>query len=564
MDYSYAIHVLGSSFENSFFEHCTFTIESENNEIKFLENNTPTNEIKISSPSTKTLKLQIPDSYYQTTSAVIRIKYPGESKNNITQNITKVLNLNINGNYLFKTAENAEGIRFDTDTNNYIITLSSKTEGYDIKDLMDNYFTYSVEGKNISLILEACDDGYETSKLCEVTDEGKLKIAKSYVKLGADGKTPVVDKLLFTIKIHDNDLDKTLEVKSKLCITITPDFVIDLRKLENSKDSNIINVLNGQDIFSSDYISILAYNENGQLVDVNAETFKTVCSKLNLKVKVNSEDEYNDCTNGVVVINNYFEETNIWAQVSFGRGLEGNGLETTIEFRLNVVGYDLYFSQDKDFSLQAGQERIDTYESISNNNEKYTANPIALNYTLGDKLNLDKYFAVFSNGNSIKTNIYAVLVKSDETFFHDINETIYTDAGEYSLGFAYFFSDGKYIKLVTTDVKVNLSYLQLMCSGSGDIGSSEYGALDNDYAGYKMTVDLSISDTDGIQIEVKSYIRAFVSGDERDVVVILDGDDTNTQLDKVTVSEQATYSVYYIVDGVLIDTGYNLIVQQSE
>ena len=104
-----------------------------------------------------------------------------------------------------------------------------------------------------------------------------------------------------------------------------------------------------------------------------------------------------------------------------------------------------------------------------------------------------------------------------------------------------------------------------MSSGSGDIGSSEYDALDNDYAGYKMTVDLSISDTDGIQIEVKNYIRAFVGDDERKVVVILDGDDTNTQLDKVTVGEKATYSIYYdIVDGVLIDTGYNLIVQQSE
>lgn len=102
-----------------------------------------------------------------------------------------------------------------------------------------------------------------------------------------------------------------------------------------------------------------------------------------------------------------------------------------------------------------------------------------------------------------------------------------------------------------------------MRSESGDIGSSEYGALNTDYAGYKMRSDLTITTAES-QIEVKNYIRAFVSGDERDVVVILDGDDTNTQLDKVTVSEQATYSVYYIVDGVLIDTGYNLIVQQSE
>ena len=175
---------------------------------------------------------------------------------------------------------------------------------------------------------------------------------------------------------------------------------------------------------------------------------------------------------------------------------------------------------------------------------------------------MDKYFAVFSNGNSDKTNIYAVLVRTDETYFHDIAETTISNAGSYKLGFAYL-SEGKYIKLVTTDVTVNLSYLQLMRGENGNIGSSEYATLNADYAGYKMSSDLTIT-TDASQIVIKNYIRAFVGGNECSVVVILDTDENKAKLDKVSVSDKATYSVYYIVDGELIDTGYNLVVQKSE
>lgn len=554
--YSYAIQVLGSEFESSFFEHCTFTIDSENGGIKFV-NDKGEHVKQISKSENSILELFIPDTYNQTTSATITIKYPG-----IRDNITKVLNLNIVGNYLFKTKDSATNIKFDPDTKNYITTLASNPAGYEISTLMDTYFDYKVEGKNIKLELISADDN--TSKLCEITADGKLKIAKSYVKADSNGK-PIADQLVFNLKIKDEE--KEIDIASKLCITITPDYVIDLRTLENSTGSNIINVLNGQDIFSSDYIRIYAYNANSQLDPVNAEIFKQVCEKLNLKVKTSVDGDYNDCKKGIVNIDKYFETTRILAKVSFNRGKEDSNIATTIDFSLNVIGYDLYFSQDKDFSLQAGQERIDTYESISGDNDKYieTAKPIALNYTLGDKLNLDKYFAVFSNGNSYKTNIYAVLVRTDgtdETYFHDINETTKTNAGVYNLGFAYL-SEGKYIKLVTTDVTVNLSYLQLMRDESGNIGSSEYATLDADYAGYKMSSDLTIT-TNASQIVVKNYIRAFVGGNECSVVVILDGDENNAQLDKVTVGDKATYSVYYIVDGVLINTGYNLVVQKSE
>ena len=66
--YSYAIQVLGSEFESSFFEHCTFTIDSENGGIKFV-NDKGEHVKQISKSENSILELFIPDTYNQTTSA---------------------------------------------------------------------------------------------------------------------------------------------------------------------------------------------------------------------------------------------------------------------------------------------------------------------------------------------------------------------------------------------------------------------------------------------------------------------------------------------------------------
>lgn len=432
----YYINVLGTAFERSFFLHCAFKIQGgDSTGIKFInENGAYVNEIKITNID-NTLKIYAPSSYSPNT-AEIQISYIDE--NGI--NVTKVMNLDIKNDYTFKVKDGAENIV--TNDKYYEITLPHSTST-SISDLIDTYFTHGLDGV-------ACTVDSTSEKLGSITN-GNLNIGKSYATINNDG---VIEKDYILINMTIGGL----KIAKQLKINIAPEYTFDLRALT----TNTINIINGENIFTKDYIKIYYGASNTNAVSVN--DYETIFASNILKLRLISDDnKVLDLTGGKVVISDMLSGTKTYTLYIDICGGDAYSYEKTSTISAKVYGYEMYFSNSGDLGLGDEQGRVDTYPSAEKLQEyktKYAIekslknNNIALTVSKGTKIDLNNYFAVFTANNDIKTNIYAGLLVNGE-----VNTQITADEttiGEYTLVLG-TMEGGKFNTLCTLKYTITIS-----------------------------------------------------------------------------------------------------------
>ena len=545
-----SINLLNVGIEPDFFGACTIEIENgagNNAGIKFklAENSYSYTLSEISNDSTVTLV--IPDSYNGETSAVIKISYRDENGNNVS----KRMGLNVKGNYPFGAKEDKlknGDIKYDSESKSYRITKSSSDTAYSVSEIINDFFacTYIGEGtKSISIKLKNIDGDLKTPNLSNL-NEDNLNIYKSYSYLDENGKVSK-NYLKFKICIYVDDNLK-FELKDELWIDVTPDYVFDLKNLEGKN----ITVLNGQSLYDSKYIKLYTLDSNKQLREVtDSETYQNVLASA---IKITLEGN-NYLNNGIVKLDDWTLDRTFEKSRLQMIGQNDYTLKE-IEFNVTVKAYELYFGIDKDYSLNNGEDRVDTYDRIKTDN-KFNGNSLDLYYVNSQNLNLDKYFAVFSKGNSVKTNLYAVLV-SGENIYHNVTVDNYNLLSNTKLGFA-VLNNGNFELVYETNISVTLKVVTLFRNAEGNIqDTSTFDHLSQ--GGYLMTENLTLTLAKDTPVTT-SYLKVFVGNSTASDIKFVDSSNAENikTYDNLKVEETTkTYKITIKIGEITFDTGFTI------
>ena len=544
-----SINLLNVGIEPDFFGACTIEIENgagNNAGIKFklAENSYSYTLSEISNDSTVTLV--IPDSYNGETSAVIKISYRDENGNNVS----KRMGLNVKGNYPFGAKEDKlknGDIKYDSESKSYRITKSSSDTAYSVSEIINDFFacTYIGEGtKAISIKLKNIDGDLKTPNLSNL-NEDNLNIYKSYSYLDENGKVSK-NYLKFKICIYVDDNLK-FELKDELWIDVTPDYVFDLKNLEGKN----ITVVNGQSLYDSKYIKLYTLDSNKQLREVtDSETYQNVLASA---IKITLEGN-NYLNNGIVKLDDWTLDRTFEKSRLQMIGQNDYTLKE-IEFNVTVKAYELYFGIDKDYSLNNGEDRVDTYDRIKTDN-KFNGNSLDLYYVNSQNLNLDKYFAVFSKGNSVQTNLYAVLV-SGENIYHNVTVDNYNLLSNTKLGFA-VLNNGNFELVYETNISVTLKVVTLFRNVSGEIASDDYTYLLS--GGYLMTENLTLTLAKDTPVTT-SYLKVFVGNSTASDIKFVDSSNAENikTYDNLKVEETTkTYKITIKIGEITFDTGFTI------
>lgn len=514
---SNTIGIVGASYEKYFFLHCTFTIDSGNSGIKFINNaGNKVDSITISSLN-DTIKIFVPDAYASSKANII-VTYVDETDTIVS----KYLRLNIAPNYTF---ENKSGVTSDSNAKMYKISMDSGE--YNISDIISTYFNVNAGDEN--KIRFTITSGADFAKI----ESGKLIISKSCADIDSSNRT-ARDSVIIKMQIVDGS--KTVDIGYSLYIEINPTYTIDLRNITGD-------ILYGTNIITSNYITIY---ENGAIV--SNERFNEIIAEIGLKLYKNANDESH--LNGRVTYGNmYTTQSNLTFVIKYNEGTDGASVFSK-NVNINVIGYETYYSANGEFGDS------DSYAEIT---EDGTAVPTNINFVLKDtdSVNLLNYIRVYTKGNNVNKDIYPVLVRNSSEI---IGVTIGNTFGEYKLGYALLnTSSATYTLLAVSDITITIQKLELFY-GISSLNGVSYESLSTTPA-YQLNSNFTI-ETNSSTLDMNDYLKFYVGGEIINVI-IKDGEsaEVTSPITTPSIGESATYSIYYkLSSGSVIDTGYDVTI----
>ena len=519
---NYSISIVGATYETSFFTHCTLELDAYSG-ITFDDGTT---SLKITSASTQ-VKISVPDKYSEEY-ATMKIKYTDENK----QIITKLLSLYIKPNYKFG-AKNVDSLKlkYNSEYNRYEISLDQmlgQASPVSLNNTLSEYFEWSNEIK-----LEATDSN---QKFIQISD-GNIKIGKSYAVVN-EGNI-VRDYVDYNMQLVDGD--KTISIDPTLRIYINPQYTLDFKALSNA------NVIYGQSIFSPAYITIY----EGYSKETKVANYQEALNNIGLKLYKNGIE----CTDGKVTSSNMYNTQNgIQFVITYNEGIESLGYtQVNHNVALNVVGFEKYFSQAGELGLT--EDRVSTYPTTQEALNAYQsayAFPISGEIQLvlkdGDTLNMDNHFAVFTYGNVIRTNIYALLkdkVNNETNPYHVLTYSEITDASKsFYLAFATMNQDATFnVLAIDTNISVTISKLEMFYNTAGFAEPQP-----DDYDNFKINPSVKLT-SDSFEIEkhtddsvvIDDYVRIFVGGVKKNVLFV---DGENSYQEIIVGTETKTYKLF--------------------
>lgn len=372
------ISLVGASFEKTFFQYCTFKLEGANNKVTFKGKGS---EI-LAGNQINELSLSAKDMYgWGANTGKLSITYPISE----TQSITRVISLNVNPNFKFSTKSSGSGDgQVGGDENYYIIKLNSTgSDGTDIQTLLKTYFKTD-EGEpgvsnpttmSLSVINDANNNGFAR------VNGSTLQIGTSYAVIDSNMNNQAIqDSFTCTITLHKAGKDD-ITVDKKLKVFINPTYTFDFRELDG-----IITIIPGQSLLNStNYIKI--YDNNNILIP----------STLNLFTIKEGNNEYN---NGIINndISKWNEDQPKNLVLEYTEGLGGNAITRTVDFSVNVKGFEVYYSQDGEFGVSVDPDK---YADVATGAEYTLPETISLQLDQNGKINLDKYFLAFTCENEL-------------------------------------------------------------------------------------------------------------------------------------------------------------------
>ena len=388
------VQLINGFGDASFFNHCGFEIEGSNAKLVVKQNNGDEGE-KFSEVS------KLNNGYFTTESA----EYPGNNQiilrlgdayesNTIKLYITylyqgrmikKAIMIEIEPNKTFSLKDNTDLTITD---DYYQITLDSNAGGYNLNDLLDQYFNGSI---SLSEITNDQNNNTKGNELINIVSS-TLQVGKSYAKVtgkfGASNPVVERDYAEFTMTVGG------MTIAKKLRVVINPTYTIDARIL--SDNDNVVNIYQGQSLLSYEFIKIYhGYSmDEAQLVHLN--DYKSIIQIMCESV---------DCTDRVTVTGK--KSLNL----TFANFDDNESIELTV----NVVGYEFYYSENG----AVGTENYDTYEEITAENtglEKINSSSMELNVPQGVEIDINKYCAVFTVNNAINKNFYVQLKKGTDYY----------------------------------------------------------------------------------------------------------------------------------------------------
>lgn len=510
------ISIVGASYEKYFFLHCTFTIDSGNSGIKFINGSDKVDSMTISSLN-DTIKIYVPDAYASSKANII-VTYVDETDTIVS----KYLRLNIAPNYTF---ENKSGVTSDSNAKMYKISMDSGE--YNISDIISTYFNVNTGDEN--KIKFTITSGAEFAKV----ESGRLIIGNSCADIDSGNRT-ARDSVIIKMQIVDGS--KTIDIDYSLYIEINPTYTIDLRNITGD-------VLYGTNIITSNYITIY---ENGAIV--SSERFNEIITEIGLKLYKNASDE-SDLNGRVTYGNMYTTQSNLTFVIKYNEGI-ANACVFSKNVSINVIGYETYYSEDGEFGDSDG------YDDIV---EDGTSLPTNINFVLkdSDSINLLDYIRVYTKGNNLNKDIYPVIVRNSNDI---IGGTINGTFGEYKLGYALLnTSSATYTLLAVSDITITIQKLELFYGIIGLSGVS-YESLSTTPA-YQLNNNFTIEASTGT-IDINNHLKFYVDGETIDVVIKdSESAEVTSPITTPSAGESATYSIYYkLSNGSVIDSGYDVTI----
>ncbi len=533
---SNSINIVGASYEKSFFKHCTFTLDAGNSGITFIDSNGQgVEEITISSLNDK-ITLRVPDKYATTTAKII-ISYIDENG----ENISRCLRLSVKPNYTFamKESQTTGDLNYDSDTKKYTLSLNSGE--HSISELISKYF--NVSGGSIKLVNIDSDNKYAS------ISGDTLTIGKSYA-VDEDGQT-TYDYVEFNMIIVDAKNIKNININETLYVKINPTYIIDMSNLTGD-------VLYGTDIISPDYITIYKSSVTTEN-KVSASEFETIANEIGLKLyKEISKNNYLDLDGKVISDDMYTTQSNVAFVIKYQEGLSQ---EISKNISLNVIGYEKYYSASGSF------KDGDDYDTIKEKGKTDIPDNV-INFVLkaDEKLKLENYIRTYTIGNNNGVNIYPVLVLAETkenitTYSVASGSTIENNFGTYYLGFA-LHNSGEYTLLaVDNNVEISIQKLELFYSETGFDNSISYNTLTSN-SSYTLGGNFTIT-TAETSVDINKYLKFYIDQSEIEVV-IRDGDnEVSSTITSPASGESKTYNICYKLNGITIDSGYDVTITTS-
>ena len=531
----YSINIFGATYDKYIFTHCTFNIGSGSSAgISFMKNGQPTDTLKISSLDDK-IVVSVPDKYAEDNATII-ISYTDETGTIIS----KYLGLKIKPNYSFAVI--SSDVSIDGDNHIYSISLD-QGQTHSLNTTLSKYFEWSN-----NLVLEAID---ENQKYIQISGDN-LTIGKSYATVSSDGRIQR-DYVDFAMKLVGGN---EVGINYRLRIYINPKYTLDFNGLTNT------NVIYGQSIFSSDYIKI--YEGLSKETEVSTANYQTILNEIGLTLYRNDINASNICDGGKVTSDDsddkYTTQTGVKFVIAYNEAIESLGYtQVSHNVALNVVGFEKYFSQAGELGFT--EDRVSTYptteEDLNAYQSTYEFPNREIQFVLkdSDTLNMDNHFAVFIIGNSIKTNIYALLTDGTNPY-HDLTNVF----GSFNLAFATLEGGDYKVLAIDTTVSVTISKLEMFYNTTGFTASDTYDTLKDNNA-VKLINDFEITKNSGESVEVDKYVRIFVDGVKK-VVLFVDGENSYSTITVGT--ETKTYNIVYKMnesESEVIDTGIKVTIK---
>lgn len=400
------VQLINGFDDRSFFNHCGFEIEGSNAKLveKAGETKKEVNKLNngyfdINEIDTNSIELIIGDAYESNTIKLyITYLYQGRM-------IKKAIMIEIEPNKTFSLKDNTDLTITD---DYYQITLDSNASGYDLNNLLDQYFNGEI---SLSEITNDQNNKTQGNALIEISGSS-LQVGTSYAKVtgkfGASNPVVERDYAEFTMTVDG------MTIAKKLRVVINPTYTIDARIL--SDNDNVVNIYQGQSLLSYEFIKIYhGYSmDEAQLVHLN--DYKSIIQIMCESV---------DCTDRVTVT----------GQKSLNLTFANLDDKESIELTVNVIGYEFYYSENG----AVGTENYDTYGEINTGLDKINSSSMELNVPQGIEIDINKYCAVFTVNNAINENFYVQLKKG--TDYYSSVEFDTADRYTYTISVVRFITD---------------------------------------------------------------------------------------------------------------------------
>jgi len=537
-----SINLVGASFENTFYQYCTFTLD-DNQKITFSNGQ---NRVE-AGLDIQNILIDIMD-MYQSTTGTLKITYPHQGKT-----VTKTISLGVDANFKFNTITGSD-VEAPVGENYYQIELNANSNN-SIETIVRKYFE---SDQTISLSLK------ESNPFAQISGDN-LKVGESYAvvdpnaDINASSLSIPRDSIEFTITLNNGS--KTLTVDKMLKIMINPSYTFDFRGVKN------ISILNSQSLLSSsNYIKV--YEGYSNISNAIPETPATIASLFNIY------DNGTLCTNGIITSDTWYQDQVKNLAIKYNVGIDS---ATTKEFKfsLTVKGFEVYFSEDGSFDTE--KFRVDTYDEIGKedyfeNIATYFPTTINLNIFQGRTLDLNKHFAPFIKQNdpvlhvngkgefvNSPISLYVGLKNSaGKVFFNELqfeDETL--THGQYTIVIAKQPSKDDIIAEI--DRPINVNKIELFYDESAGMMSNVYFDCTSNTT--RVTENIVIEGVIDSTVNIANYIKLFNNQTGHDYII---NDGTQTVGSDLTVgSTEMSYNIYYQVGDKVYDTGIDILLKPT-